>query len=142
VDIEINIRAYRAYFRAVNKELIESGHDLAEGGLAVAVAESCIAGDIGADIDLGLMSGGIKFEDEELLFSESTGRILVSVSPANEKEFRSVFRGIPCMKIGRVNCDGFLRIRGATGEERAVIPVNELTEAYRGPLFNILGMRM
>ena len=142
VDIGANSRAYRAYFRAVEKELIESGHDLAEGGLAIAVAESCIAGAIGADIDLGLMSEVVELQDEELLFSESAGRILVSVSLTNEKEFRLVFRGIPHAKIGRVTGDGHLRIRGTAGEERALIDVNELTGAYRSPLFSLLGMRM
>ncbi|MFW6138378.1 MAG: AIR synthase-related protein, partial [Spirochaetota bacterium] len=42
VDTGENIKVYTAYYEGASRELITSGHDLSEGGLAVAVAEACI----------------------------------------------------------------------------------------------------
>jgi len=61
--------------------LIRSAHDCSEGGLAVALAESCLSGGLGADV---------AFDDElsaaASLFSETQSRVLVSAAPADYDE--------------------------------------------------------
>jgi phosphoribosylformylglycinamidine synthase subunit PurL len=57
---------------------IQSAHDLAEGGLAVALAESCIGNNLGAEINLSVSDSQ---RLDELLFGEVAGQIIVSVSP-------------------------------------------------------------
>ena len=58
---------------------LASAHDIAEGGLAVALAESCLAGGLGASVEVG--DAGV-----EALFGEGSGRFVVS-GPANAVEF-------------------------------------------------------
>ena len=64
--------------RGAKAHLLSSAHDLSEGGLAVALAESCLQGDIGAEVEL---PGGLA--PHVALFSESQARVLVSVAPEN-----------------------------------------------------------
>jgi phosphoribosylformylglycinamidine synthase len=137
VDAEANMRLYRAYFEAARRGLLASGHDLSEGGLAVAVAECCIGGGIGAEVDLGA-GGGIS--DEDFLFSETPGRILAGVRPEREAAFLSVMEGVPRRRMGKVSGSGRLVIKGSGGAEIADIGVGELVELYRGPLYAVLVM--
>jgi phosphoribosylformylglycinamidine synthase len=67
---------------------IASAHDCAEGGLAVALAECCLAGNLGALINLGEL-GEQSFRWDEVLFGESGARILVSVNPELQEIWES-----------------------------------------------------
>jgi phosphoribosylformylglycinamidine synthase len=135
VDAEANMRLYRAYFAAARRGLLASGHDLSEGGLAVALAECCVGGGIGADVNIG---GGMP--DAELLFSETPGRILASVRPECEKAFLSVMSGVALRRSGAVTGSGRLVIRGRGGEGIADLGVDELVGLYREPLYSVLVM--
>ncbi|MFP4008561.1 MAG: phosphoribosylformylglycinamidine synthase subunit PurL [Spirulinaceae cyanobacterium] len=57
---------------------IQSAHDCAEGGLAVALADCCIGANLGAEIRLSVTDS---LRWDEVLFGEAQGRILVSVKP-------------------------------------------------------------
>ena len=57
---------------------IQSAHDLAEGGLAVALAEACIGNNFGATVNISVSESQ---RLDEVLFGEATGQIIVSVSP-------------------------------------------------------------
>jgi phosphoribosylformylglycinamidine synthase subunit PurL len=85
---------------AAQEGLLESAHDLSEGGLAQALVECCLAGDLGARI--ALPDGADPFV---LLFSESTGRALVSLGPAEEARVTELCReqGVPCQLLGQVD---------------------------------------
>lgn len=81
----------RANFKAVSS-LIEKGmvlscHDLSEGGLAVALAEMCFSGGMGASIDLNKING---MEDECVLFSESNSRFLIEVEKEKSGEVEKI----------------------------------------------------
>lgn len=74
--------------QAVCRDGIRSGwvcsaHDAAEGGIAIALAESCISGKLGADIHLGFDSANVSRWDE-VLFGEMGNCIIVSVAPENQ----------------------------------------------------------
>jgi phosphoribosylformylglycinamidine synthase II len=141
VDPEENLRVYRVYFKAVKKELIASGHDISEGGLALSIAESCVAGGLGAIIDLDRIPDCEHLSDEALLFSESTGRILVSINPEREVEFQELFSSLPYAKIGCTRSDGRLTIRGRSGKVLVNVGVPDLVEVYRKPLYRVFGMK-
>jgi phosphoribosylformylglycinamidine synthase len=141
VDPEHNMKLYRRYFEAAKRGLIASGHDLSEGGLGVALAESCIAGNRGADVDLRLMPESSILSDEKLFFSESTGRILVSVNPECEHQFRSIMKDVQAVKIGTVVSDKRLRVKGKDGKETLSVGIGALIKSYRTPLFSVLGMK-
>jgi len=90
---------------------------------------------MGAEVDLGGML------EEELLFSETPGRILVSVRPGNEEAFLLLMEEIPTGKLGTVSDRAKLVIRGGGGKRIAVLGVEDLIEVYREPLYSVLVMR-
>ena len=136
------INWYRAYFEAVKAGIIKSGHDISEGGLAVALTESSISGKIGSEVWLkDVPSKETLKKDEIILFSESAGRILFTVAPENESLLKEIMSNIPCRRIGRVGGDS-IKINGIDGRGIAEIDVKDITIKYRRPLYEILGMQM
>ena len=65
---------------------INSAHDCAEGGLAVALAESCIGNGFGADINLQVTT---EQRLDEVLFGESGNQILVTVNPEQKSDWEA-----------------------------------------------------
>jgi len=86
--------------------LVSSAHDCSEGGLAVAIAESCISGSqqFSASIDLGTTG----LAPEVALFNESQSRILISVSRQNATAVAALleWRGAPATRLGNVTPAG------------------------------------
>jgi phosphoribosylformylglycinamidine synthase len=78
--------------------LIRSAHDTSEGGLLVAALESAFGGDLGCQLLLN--RGGLRLDS--LLFGESSGRIVVSVSPEGEGSLATLCatHRVPFAKIG------------------------------------------
>ena len=95
---------YRALHRVIRAGLVQSCHDLSEGGLAVAVAEMCIGGRLGATLT--------ELPHPDLvtaLFAESSGRLLVEVAPGDVDRFVSEVGG---QRLGTVSDDSMLTIAG------------------------------
>ncbi len=111
------LERYRLLHRAIRAGYVTAAHDCSEGGLSVALAEMCIGGQIGADITLD-------DEDEDALFCESQGRIIVAVDPAFADDFAALL-GEHCARIGTVG-GGALVIAGES------ITVDELAAAWGG----------
>jgi phosphoribosylformylglycinamidine synthase subunit PurL len=112
------LKALHAAIRqAVRSGALRSAHDVAEGGVAVALAECCIAGGIGAHVDLG----------ELPLFAEGPGAFLVS----GPREAMSAF-GTHARVIGEVGRDA-LAITGVLN-----IPVTELARIHADGLAALL----
>ena len=84
LDLDLERRTWRAVLEMIDAGVLHSAHDVADGGFAVAVAESCLIGGIGAVCDLvqeeGLDTGGSRS------FSESQSRFLVSCGPGGPRE--------------------------------------------------------
>jgi len=92
---------YRAVAAALKAGLVRSLHDLSDGGLGVALAESALGGRWGARITLDELpgSGGT---DPELLFGESPSRFLATVAPDRLDAFLKTLKGQSCAVIGVV----------------------------------------
>jgi len=97
---------YKAVNESIEKELIFSCHDLSEGGLAVTLAEMCIAGNSGAKVDINKVPLAQKMRDDYVLFSESNSRFLAEIKNdrENEKEFLNIIKKhkIKAARIGEV----------------------------------------
>jgi len=80
--------------------LIDSAHDLSEGGLAQALVEACLRGNIGARV---VLPEGL--DPFVALFSESTGRAIVCLPRSEEVRFGDLCsaRGLPATRIGVVD---------------------------------------
>ncbi len=88
------LRALHAAVRqAVRAGALRSAHDVAEGGLAVALAEACLAGGLGATVDLS----PLRPAGEALLFGEGPGAFVVSGPEQSLRAF-----GAAAMRIGTV----------------------------------------
>ena len=107
--------------------LIDSAHDLSEGGLAQALVESCLRGNIGARIVLPE-----KADPFVWLFSESTGRAVVSVPRSEELRLTDMCaaRGLPCTRIGVVD----ILETALDVQEHVRAPLRELRAAWRSTL--------
>jgi phosphoribosylformylglycinamidine synthase len=117
---EITPHVYKALHNAINAGLIRSAHDLSEGGLAVAAAEMCIGGRLGLDINPPLTTRD--------LFGETTGCLLVEVSPANIARLEETFKDLPIKKLGQIISYPVLKLNETT------IPVEALTAAFNTPI--------
>jgi len=109
--------------------LIESAHDLADGGLAQALLEACLRHGVGARVSVppGL-------DPFVALFSESSARCLVAVRPGNESRFTDlcVDRGVPHQRLGVVDRAG--RQAALEVDGQFSIPLEELRAAWTSPL--------
>ncbi|MCC6767178.1 MAG: phosphoribosylformylglycinamidine synthase subunit PurL [Deltaproteobacteria bacterium] len=103
IDLEIERRLIRAVVAAAREGLLRSAHDVAEGGLAVALAECCITSEtappLGARVEI---EGG--FRPDALLFGESQARMIVSVRRRHLTRLREIARReeVPISVIGEV----------------------------------------
>ena len=105
VDIELELAVQSACRHGIRQGWLRSAHDCAEGGFAVALAESSIAGEKGAAVTIPAGSNRI----DKVLFAEGGARILVSVSPETKDDWErycqknlSVHQSTQCHLIGKV----------------------------------------
>ncbi len=121
-----NLMLYKIYSRAAQQKLITSAISVGYGGLGVALAKKAIAGQIGLDIDLSF----IKLRADKALFSESAGRIVVSIAPQNVKKFEKTFKKFDHLyKIGHVAYSDTLNINNMVKAN-----IKTLTQNYKAPL--------
>lgn len=81
VNFDLERLVQGACRQGIRQGWVRSAHDAAEGGLAIALAECCISGQLGAKINLGLNNVPSAWRWDELLFSEGGSRIILSVPP-------------------------------------------------------------
>ena len=121
----------RLVVAAARNSLLQSAHDCAEGGLAVALAECCFdSGGIGANVTIPAVTceAGSDIARTAALFGESASRVLVSVAEKQVGELcaRARAAGVPATVIGRTG-GSRLQIRV---DDSAAVDVN-LDEAER-----------
>jgi phosphoribosylformylglycinamidine synthase len=111
----------RAVRTAIAAGLLSSAHDCSHGGLAVALAESAIAGGLGAVVE---PEPGLTLH--AWLFSETASRILVSLDPNRLRELEQIAAAedVPMTRLGTAG-GATLTIAGSLH-----LPVTELTERY------------
>ncbi len=103
--------------------LIESAHDLSEGGLVLALAECCFPSGCGLRVELST-----SLRPDHFLFSETPSRILVSVRKTKEETFLQMISGLPCTRLGEtVNGDFELKI---DGQSLISLPMPDLYEKW------------
>ena len=134
VDAAAALARFRAVNRAQREGLLASCHDLSDGGLAVALAESAFAGGLGMHLDLRQVQTAAPLREDKLLFSESQSRFLVTVRPADRQRFEAVFAGQDLSLFGTVSEGGELRITGLNGEILVRAALDDLKAAWQAPL--------
>jgi phosphoribosylformylglycinamidine synthase len=136
VDFDLAPRVFARLHAAIQNGLVRACHDLSEGGLAVAAAEMCFAGGLGATLDCGKVPvpAGVTPEADWLLFAESNTRFLIEVS-ASAAEAATAFADLPFAVIGVVTGAPELVINDSlSGRTLVKLPVAELKAAWQRPL--------
>ncbi|WP_405099565.1 phosphoribosylformylglycinamidine synthase subunit PurL [Oceanobacillus sp. FSL H7-0719] len=102
IDLTIEAKRQKQILEAIHTGSIVSAHDVAEGGLAVALGET-VFNEAGLGIEISLDG-----EATKLLFSETQSRFLISVKPEKKEEFESIVRD--AQLIGRVTANGDFKV--------------------------------
>jgi phosphoribosylformylglycinamidine synthase len=109
------------------EKLLKSAHDCSEGGLAVALAESCILNE-GHEIGAVIHAEAAGISKEAFLFGESQSRVVISINPSNIKRVEEMINSykFPCRVIGKVGGKA-LKIN-----DKVSVPVSILVGTWRG----------
>ena len=133
LDLDAELAVQTACLNAAQKGLLRSAHDCSDGGLAVALAESCFSslnrGAVGADVDI---TG--EHDVVTRLFSESPSRIIISFDQPFLGDIEEVVAAAGCQMtlLGNVGSDR-LRIE-SDGAEVVQVDVAEIERAWRSSL--------
>ncbi len=138
VDLDLELKIQAACRQGIRQGWIRSAHDCSEGGLAVTLAESCISGGLGAEIQLPASAQRL----DEQLFGEGGSRIVVSVDPAHQQVWQDFLQqdlAGDWIRLGEVTTDG-LNLRDDQGNQLIsnVFPdtLREQFEAGLKPVFS------
>jgi phosphoribosylformylglycinamidine synthase len=134
VDAQVALQRYRTLNKAQQQGIIASCHDLSDGGLGVALAESAFAGGFGMEIDLAKVDKDSDIREDKLLFSESQSRLLVTIHPQHKEDFERLFVNQSCRCIGQVIAASDLVIRGYQAQNLVQQPLQQLKQAWQAPL--------
>ena len=132
-DPRAAIQSYRWLHRAIGSRLVSACHDLSDGGLGVALAEMAFSGNLGMVVDLRQVKAHGVSRDDELLFSETPARILITVPAECVKSFE-ILMGDTVTKIGDVSDDLQLSVVGLAGETVIDASLESLKAAWQAPL--------
>ncbi|MFA6383294.1 MAG: AIR synthase-related protein [Parcubacteria group bacterium] len=130
VDARKNKKIYADLCRCIQRELVASSVSVGRGGIAVALLKTAMAGKLGVDVALAKIPGNV-LQNDLALFSESQGRIIVTVSPKNQKEFEKKMKGNKAELIGKVTNKNFVEIKGLDGKNIVNLNLNFALLAYR-----------
>jgi len=133
-DLDAAPALLRALHAAIAGGHVLACHDLSEGGLAVAAAETAFAGGLGIELDLATvlvddLPAGYD-PDATRLFAESCTRFLVEVSDEHGSAFEARLAGHACSAVGRVTDEPTFVVRSTQGTELLRSPLDELRSAF------------
>ncbi len=128
VDLEAESALVDVLVEAAEAELLKSAHDCSDGGLAVALAESAIAGEVGATVELGSVE-----RVDAALFGEAGARAVISVAAGQSARLAAMAsqHGVAATRIGTVGGDQ-LRIGSIS------MPLSEAGDVWNSALSDLL----
>ena len=130
---------YRELSRAIANEWVASAHGIYRGGLAVHLAMVAMGGNLGLNIDLNRVPADDEIQrNDQLLFSESAGRFIVTVDPARRQLFEEALDGADFTCIGEVTEQAELKIQGLNGNTILTVPVADLKSAWKATFGNLI----
>ncbi len=129
-DLDEEFALQQAVGTLIEKQLIQSAHDLSDGGLFVALAEAAMPRGLGFEI-----TSMDDYRKDAFLFGEAQSRVLVSVSPEKQAEFQQIVGGTlktPHALLGKVTAKGFV-VDGQT-----IVTSEEAKDLYDNSLGKIM----
>jgi len=136
LDYDRELAVQDAVRSLIRMGLVKSAHDCAEGGLAVALAESCMSGEkmLGAAVEIPSAAT----RADVALFNESQSRIVISVKASNAASVLALleWRGVPASRIGTVTAAPDLAVVAAG--KTFTWPLGELHEKWTSTIGNLM----
>ena len=131
VDLDLEARVQATVRQAIDQGLLASAHDCSDGGLAVALAESCLASGHGAEISLPASSTRV----ERRLFAEGGARIVVSVKAERRAEWEALLASaeVPVQALGTVADHQQLKVV-IDGQTALAVAVDALATSFEQAL--------
>ncbi len=129
VDLDVERELADILVNVSRDGLVDSAHDLSDGGLAQAIVECCLRNDVGARVWLP-----DDLDPFVALFSESAGRAVVAVPRSEEVRFTDMCsaRGFPHARIGVTDGSGPQALLDV--QDRFSLPLDELRRAWSATL--------
>ncbi|MER1998229.1 MAG: phosphoribosylformylglycinamidine synthase subunit PurL [Lysinibacillus sp.] len=125
IDLSVENARQQGLLAAIRAGLVQSAHDVSEGGMAVALAETTFSAD-GLGLDVTLPGSAVT-----ALFSETQSRFVVTVKPENAEAFEATAKDVT--KIGVVTNNATIKINGETGV-LVEGTVEEFRSAWKGAI--------
>ncbi len=138
VNPDAFIALYRAMAGAIQKGLTASVHGIYRGGLGVHLALKAVAGGLGLEVDLSGVPKDRTLRDDQILYSESAGRFIVTLDPKNQKAFESTLSEMPVARVGKVTAEPRLVIRGVDGNGIVDLTLSTLKKAWQQPFGDLI----
>ncbi|WP_183573887.1 phosphoribosylformylglycinamidine synthase subunit PurL [Mucilaginibacter sp. X5P1] len=129
-DLDKEYDMHQVVKQLIKHKVIQSAHDVADGGLYIALTESALPNGLGFDVDTDSA-----IRKDAFLFGEAQGRVVVSVAPADQERFIEIMATseVEFSLLGTVN-NGFLNV-----DEEAFGHITDIKMVYDNVLHNILG---
>jgi len=124
-DLEEEYDLHQFIKKSIQDKLVQSAHDISEGGVAVTLSESCMAGEIGCSIQ-----SDKNIRQDAFLFGEAQSRVIISVKEENKDAFIELAK----------EKDQQISVLGVTGGEEIIVDgvtiltLNELSHLYNETL--------
>jgi phosphoribosylformylglycinamidine synthase subunit PurL len=106
IDLQLEVAVQKAIRSLIAEDIVNVAHDTSEGGLAVSLAESCIQGGVGAQVELASIISAAGDRIDRALFGEAASRVIVEVTSEKEEAFLEQIQkfGVQAVRIG--SCGG------------------------------------
>jgi len=127
-------RTFEAITKTIDLGLVKACHDLSEGGLAVAAAETAFSGGYGMELDLRKVPRIALHRNDFVLFSESNSRFLVEVTEKTREDFEDLMKEQVYAEIGKVTKTPQLRIYGLESEVVVDASLSDLLASWKRTL--------
>ncbi len=138
IALDLEKRLDECLIAAIGEGILRSAHDCSDGGLTVALAESCITGRVGFKGEIAV-SGRL----DAALFGEGQSRAIVSLPRSNLKRLEEIAArfAVPLRKIGTIGGDRFRLEMLEEGRRGSLIdlPLDQLADAWEGGLERMMG---
>ncbi|MFN6564854.1 MAG: phosphoribosylformylglycinamidine synthase subunit PurL [Nostoc sp. ChiSLP01] len=133
IDFDLERRVQQVCRDGIRNGWVRSAHDCAEGGIAIALAECCICGNLGAQIHLEITPTQLNRLDE-VLFAEGGSRILVSIAPTHQEIWESYLQehlGQQWQKLGIVgNFEAGLGVLTTDNQPLIKVNIEQMSDRY------------
>lgn len=135
LDLDLESRVQQGIIELIRNDLTRTAHDTSEGGLAIALAEMVIAGQVGATIQIDS-----DLRADAILFGEAQSRIVTAVPVGKEEAAEKLLKdlNVPFTRIGFVGGDK-LAISLSQHGQHLSLDIPTLTRAFEDPIRAVLG---